>query len=855
MGTLLLEDENQIQNLYDDSYEHLLIRQRIRDVLVQAMEKPVVTIIAGAGYGKTLETSVFLKQHHNRTSWINLTRMDNLSMHFWDHFIKVVSVYNKPAGLLLSQIGFPEDDIAFFNFCKIFKDEVVKNEKLYCVVDDFFLLENSYVLGFFEKLAHARIPNMCLIFISREELQINIVPLVIQNALFRINEDVLRLTQEEMSDFFRQQNIILTGKAESEFYLYTGGWVFATQLVCLALKKDYLYQKNPFSMVKLDIFSLLENEMFSRVSPQIQRLIVKMSMLENIPAGFLHVVAENSGVDIGELGKIGSFIMYDRYNDVYRIHQLFQLFLKEKQNLLTKQEIEDVNLQAARWYEENGDRLDAINYYEKVNQYEKCAKIILTFTNRYPKESVNFLLGVLDRMPDEIIRKMPILRVLYAKYLLNNIIIKEAQDALLEIIREYENMPLTPEISEVIGEAYIMMGFQSMISSCFTRQYNVSDYFEKAYGCLPNGSRLNTGLRLNFGSYCLFVCTSEQGEADKAIADIKKMEVYCTKILDGLGSGFSNLMETENAYFKKELKQAEKFAYQSLAKSKKFDQYDLENHAYFLLMRIYVASGKYAKAMEQMELQKKLCRRVNVTEGYAVQDISQGWFYAQIGQTDKIPLWLKNAEKCKEIMSPITFGNDKLVRAKYLLAENKIYELLALCNEKTEGIAFETFLFQRIELNVLNAIALSLANDTQESVKVLQEAYKLAAPNELIMPFIENGKYTRTLFNRIGKYCDIPEEWLADIQMKASSYAKHLNSIVSNYNYQHITKVKDCTLSKRETRVLAGLSEGMTRNEIADECGISVNTVKTITQSVYSKLGVDNIYSAIRVATMLNLLE
>lgn len=839
----------------DSASAQFLKRPRVHAILEMATKKQVVTIIAGTGYGKSLETLAFLKDRQPQSCWVTLTPMDNLSMHFWGHLLKGIAAVNKGASQHLSQLEFPEEDISFDSFCRILKDEIIGPQRFYFVIDDFFQLSTPSILRFFEKLALAPIPNLCLILISREELPINTVPLLSQDTLYSISEDALRLTQEEMSDFFKQQSITLSGKAESEFYAYTGGWVFATQLVSHALKKGVLYQKNPFSLVKLDIFSLLENDVFSIVSGDIQRLLIKMSLLGNVPTGLMQALAGHNPAQLTGLQKLGSFILYDRYNDIHRIHQIFQLFLAEKQGQLSQQETEEVYLQAAQWYEANGDKLDAISNYEKIHRYQQCANIILTFTSRYPVESVEFLIGVLNRMPAKLIQEMPILRVLYAKYLLNNLRFNEALLRLTEIGDEFESLPLTPETAEVLGEANIMLGFQHMMSGAFTREYDASLYFEKAYRYLPNGSRLNTGLRLLFGSYCCLLCSSDRGEAEKLIKDTQRMEFYCSKVLNGLGSGYSRLVEADDAFFKKDLNRAEKCLHQSLAKSRLYDQYDLENYAFFFLLRIYVATGKYPQAMAQLEQQRQLCQRINSTEGYAMHDLTTGWFYSQIEKPEKVPLWLRDAQKCKEIMSPITFGIDKLMRAKYLLAENKIYELLALCEEKSDNMAFETFLFQKIELGVLNAIALSKADETQKSAEALQEVYQLAAPNALIMPFVENGKHTRTLLNRIGKHCDIPQEWLTDIQTKATSYAKHLNHIVTNYNWAHLPENGRISLSKSEVKVLLSLAQGMTRNEIADECDLSVNTVKSIIQSIYSKLGVDNSFSAIRVATLMKLIE
>jgi LuxR family maltose regulon positive regulatory protein len=61
-------------------------------------------------------------------------------------------------------------------------------------------------------------------------------------------------------------------------------------------------------------------------------------------------------------------------------------------------------------------------------------------------------------------------------------------------------------------------------------------------------------------------------------------------------------------------------------------------------------------------------------------------------------------------------------------------------------------------------------------------------------------------------------------------------------------------LSRQEREVLTELSQGLTREEIADHLSIPLNTIKGVIRSVYHKLGALNRADAIRIATSLGLL-
>ncbi len=62
-------------------------------------------------------------------------------------------------------------------------------------------------------------------------------------------------------------------------------------------------------------------------------------------------------------------------------------------------------------------------------------------------------------------------------------------------------------------------------------------------------------------------------------------------------------------------------------------------------------------------------------------------------------------------------------------------------------------------------------------------------------------------------------------------------------------------LSERELEVLQLIAEGLSRQEIASQLVLSLNTVKTHARNIYSKLGVNNQMQAVGKARGLGLLD
>ena len=124
--------------------------------------------------------------------------------------------------------------------------------------------------------------------------------------------------------------------------------------------------------------------------------------------------------------------------------------------------------------------------------------------------------------------------------------------------------------------------------------------------------------------------------------------------------------------------------------------------------------------------------------------------------------------------------------------------------------------------------------------------------NGIITPFIELGPYMRLAIDmakRSDKY-PFDTNWINTLYTKCSSHAKRLNTIYMS----HTNKRDSPVLSKKEFEVLQNLSQGMTREEIADINGVTIHTARGYIKNVYNKLGATNSAEAVHIAHLLGLL-
>jgi LuxR family maltose regulon positive regulatory protein len=299
-------------------------------------------------------------------------------------------------------------------------------------------------------------------------------------------------------------------------------------------------------------------------------------------------------------------------------------------------------------------------------------------------------------------------------------------------------------------------------------------------------------------------------------------------------------------------------AYQALFKAQEKNQHEIVGRAIFYLMRINISNGAADKIEELFERGKALLNEQLYMNRSLYYDIQTGWFYSHIGQTGQIAPWLKNDFDENDLNS-IASGLDTLVRAKYYYARGDYAKAMNVLRKDTGKYSLGGFLLGKIERRILEAICLYAMEDVAEAELALEDAYSLALPNGFDMPFIECGKNIQPLYAAAlkNRRCSLPREWLTRMLRGSSAYAKKLYVVAEKFRdpRHEDRKAPEVFLSRRELAVLAGLSRGLTRQELAEDRNISINTIKGLIKSVYNKLGAINSADAVRIAVSIGILK
>ncbi|MDR3130192.1 MAG: LuxR C-terminal-related transcriptional regulator [Treponema sp.] len=830
-----------------------LNRPQIDSLMEKAIQKPVLIVCAGAGYGKTQAVYSFVRKYPALTGWMQISERDNIGERFWENFTAGISGGNKKAAERLSVINFPETEREFERYLIIPREETKAGKKYIIVYDDFHLLHDKAVLRFLERSINAPFSNITSILISRTEPAIDLEQLISKGLVGRITEDNLRFSRKEIAEYFRIQNINLSSKTISSIYNDTEGWAFAIHLAGLSLKNADSGAVYANLALRSNIFKLIASEIMTPLPLPVQRFLIKLSLIEHLTPDLLEELTEDPSI-IKQMKKMDSFIRFDTYHNAYHIHHLFLDYLKCRQDELTADEKKELWRKTALWCAANNKKVDALSYYEKAENYERLIGVVEAMPPILPNRTARMLLEIMERAPEKIYDQIATAQIIRTGLYLTLEMFDKSREELAKVIGRLEARPPSPAVYRTLTGCYNNLGFIGMITSSYTRDYDYIHYFEKARKCYEFNKfeTLPPITMMPLSSYLCRVTCEEQGEMERYIDAISKVVPYVSVTFGGSALGMDELCRGELSFFRGKMAEAEQFVLSALENARRGNQYDTENRALFYLLRIYLAQGNYEAVQDTIKhMDSQLNEQYYLTR-FTNYDIVTGWYYTHIGQTDRLALWLKDDFEESDFNS-IVYGLEILVKAKYHFAEKRYSAVLSVLKTWETRSSRWSFLLGKIEGKALEAVCRYQLKNKEDAFAALEQACRLAQSNAITMPFTELGKNMRALAEAALKAgtTTMPRNWLEKVRRSAASYAKKLFAAAEQYRpaISHKKKLDSgANLSPREMEVLTGLSQGMTREEIASAFSLSVNTVKSVIRSIYNKLGALNKADAVRIA-------
>jgi LuxR family maltose regulon positive regulatory protein len=191
-------------------------------------------------------------------------------------------------------------------------------------------------------------------------------------------------------------------------------------------------------------------------------------------------------------------------------------------------------------------------------------------------------------------------------------------------------------------------------------------------------------------------------------------------------------------------------------------------------------------------------------------------------------------------------------QARVHLAQGDTSAALAILEPLSQHVDAKGWQDERLRVMVLQVVALDAHGETEKALGLLSEALELAEPGSFIRIFVDEGLPMARLLPQAsdrGIKPDYIRRLLGVFAAQGQGNAVEPSHLAPTSSQPLIEP-----LSERELEVLRLLRTELSGPEIARQLVVSLSTMRTHTQNIYNKLGVNNRRAAVRRAEELDLL-
>jgi LuxR family maltose regulon positive regulatory protein len=399
----------------------LLSRPRLTNRLLNNLSSPLTLVTANAGSGKTTLVADFLRTHKRQFVWYQL-----------DHTDADPSVFLGYLGFGIQQLvpGFGE---AMFSYLQeatgelarhperavdVFLNEVLERveQQLILVLDDYHHLgQETGVHAVLDRLL-AYLPDVLhVIIISREMPSLALGRLRAHSPSATIDRSDLLFTDAETQELFRKVfDLELTPEQLAEYRERTHGWITALQLVRQVAHRSVLSGREGQSAVpdlvevlrqsERDIFDYFAEEVFSDEAEEVRKLLLQMSLLDRIELDTCTALYPglNCSRVLPNLVRRNVFISIasDRRGEEYRLHPLFQNFLRRRlRSEIGRRGVAAEHQRCAAYFLEGLSWEQAVRHLLAAEDFDGAAKVI---AERGPEWIASGALGSLVTLADSL---------------------------------------------------------------------------------------------------------------------------------------------------------------------------------------------------------------------------------------------------------------------------------------------------------------------------------------------------------------------------------------------------------------------------------------------------------------------
>ncbi len=401
-------------------------RPRLLERLQRSAAARLVLVSAPAGFGKTTLLAEWLDAGSvsgRSVAWLALDRTDNQPAAFWTYVTAalqgVVSAVDQPA------LEIPAAGPGEATLTTLLNQLTEAPGETWLVLDDYHLIDDPAIGRGMAFLLEHLPPQVHVALSTRADPDLPLARWRVRGELVEVRAADLRFTVDEAAGYLNgAAGLGLSAVDVEVLEERTEGWIAALQLAALSIqgRTDVSELIARFAGTDRYLLDYLVEEVLAQQPEAVRDFLLETSVLERLTGPLCDAV---TGRDVGaamlvRLERANLFLVaLDDHREWYRYHHLFADVLRAR--LLAEQpdRVPVLHQRASGWFERHDLAEEAVRHALAAKDVDRAVHLIelaVSMIRRHRREAMMY--GWLRALPDDAIRRSPVLSVFYGSMLL-----------------------------------------------------------------------------------------------------------------------------------------------------------------------------------------------------------------------------------------------------------------------------------------------------------------------------------------------------------------------------------------------------------------------------------------------------
>ena len=349
--------------------------------LAQGDSRPIVSVVAPPGYGKTIALSQWAENNGQAFAWVSVDQGDNDTKVLLTYIAEALDAVQPIGGRVFDALASPHSSVPGSVVPRLGSAFLSMTTPLVLVVDDVHLLHDSECRAALSVLADHVPAGSRMVLAGRAGPPVRVARLRAEGRILEIGPSELSFSAAEAAVLLRNAGLTLTGDEVDELHRRTEGWPAGLYLAALYLREGGSFGTAAVSFGGDDrlVSEYMESEFLAQISPQQRVFLTRTAVLEQMSGPLCEAVLEQPGSAATLAALVRSNLLLvplDRRGQWYRYHHLFRDMLLAEMDRSEPGLMPVLRRRAAAWCLDNGRPEEALEYSIAAGDVDTAARLV-----------------------------------------------------------------------------------------------------------------------------------------------------------------------------------------------------------------------------------------------------------------------------------------------------------------------------------------------------------------------------------------------------------------------------------------------------------------------------------------------